>query len=127
MQIDTFNSLLKIRNPLAKAYVPEKVGKRRLKVNVIYTANSKVYGYNGTILSVAKRLGLIPGIDVEAESKQAIIDLKATGQAIAYIECADTINYYLDMPGKIASEVSREVDEYGLEVATFEIVKSEWI
>lgn len=127
MQIVTFNTLLKIENPQAEAYVPEKVGKRQSKVNVIYSPDSKIYGYKGTILSVAKRLNLIPEVNVEAESKQALKDLKATGQAIAHIECSDTINYYLDIPGKVAQEVSREIDEYGLEVATFTVVKNEWV
>lgn len=127
MRIEIFNKLFKSENPQGYAYIPEKVGKRQNAVAVVFTPGGKVYTYKGTILAVAERLDLIPEVNVEAESLKAIKSLKETGLAVAPIECSDTINYFLSIPGKLAQEVSRTVDEFGRQIATFEIGVSEWV
>lgn len=128
MRIETFNKLLKSKNPQGYAYIPEKVGKRQNAVAVVFTPGGKVYTYKGTILAIAERLGLIPEVNVEVESRKAIKSLKETGLAVAPVECSDTINHFLNIPGKLAQEVSRVEDEFGRKIATFEIgVRGEWV
>ena len=126
MKITTLNQLLKNKNPQARAYVPEKVGKRQPAVNVVFNPDEKVYTYKGSILSVAEKLNLIPEVDIGAEAKEAISTLKASGSATAHVECSDTINHGLGMPGKYAQEVSRDKDEFDRVVVTFEVVENLW-
>lgn len=125
MKIETFNELLKAKNPNGYAFVPDKQDKRQTAISVVFEANGKAYTYQGTILSVAERIGLVPEIDINAEAQKATDELIKNGHTTTYLVCRDTITHLL---GQSIRVISKFDDEFSRSMAVFEIApKSEWL
>jgi hypothetical protein len=116
MLISTFNQVLTAKYPSAVAYIPQAN-----TVNIIYSPNSKVYSYTGTILTVAEKLNLIPAIDIQTESQGIAENIPCVG----YLICADTVRH---MVGKAVEHQPHTPDEYGRKQVIFSIIENDpWL
>ena len=116
MQIAKFNELLKIKHPTAEAYIPTPN-----KVNIVRRPRGKVYTYSGTILAVAELLGLMPEIDIQAESSHIVANLPCIGHVV----CADTVR---SIVGKSIDCQPANNDEFGRKQVMFSIIENDpWI
>ena len=99
MKIETFEKLLHAK------YGSESSVQRKYARVTGYPTNSliirfkanatKNYSYNGSNIEIARRLGLVPVIDVVEESHKAISSLLTDGITEIYTKCLDTIRVYL--------------------------------
>jgi len=48
-------------------------------------------------------------------------------QIETFIECIDTINHLLDIPGKFAQEKQRTTDEFNRVIVILEVAINEWV
>ena len=124
MNIERLNELLNARHTGAFARVAHSIqpatGRtlRKVKVEVTYTPNGKVYTYTGTIQDVALKLGLAPEIDQFAEARRVIDTLRAGGECVS-LASSDTVQHILGSWQSFKCG-KRGADEFGRSLTHFQ-------